>query len=181
MGHLAKNEKRDSLVIGPGKAITLAPDDPWAWQGDFRYATVARVLHWAGIEPAEFGNNGMTFSLGEVIHQYPGVRALGANQRYQVESAIYAARDIIGLSARMGYGKLSQVIDEPNAFAIDVIQWRSGACESVGNPAYGPAYLDPDTFAGIFFLTLKDALATRKLELPAATLLLSQGAPYLQS
>jgi len=130
---------RSEVVKRPDQALTVPSGEVWAWPGDPRYVVVAKTLHRVGIEPAEFGNNGLTFSLGENVQPEVGAREVGGPRhfygRYQIESAIYEAR-------------------------------------SVGQPAYGPAYTNPRTFAGIFFLTLKDCLAARKLALPTAALLL---------
>ena len=108
---------RSEVVKRPDQALTVPSGEVWAWPGDPRYVVVAQTLHRVGIEPAEFGNNGLTFSLGENVQPEVGAREVGGPRhfygRYQIESAIYEAR-------------------------------------SVGQPAYGPAYTNPRTFAGIF-------------------------------
>jgi hypothetical protein len=112
---------------------------------------VANRLKMAKIHPEPYSNYGLSFTVasGEPMSMRG---AIG----YRIESRIYETRSVVGLSRRAGSFTLSDLLEQPEAFCIDIIHMKGYRSEdSIAMPMWGPVYNDPVKFAATFFFTLQ--------------------------
>lgn len=143
-----------NIELRPPSSLTV-PNDGWKWDGDARYAVVADRLKRARVHPEPYSNYGLAFSLVENMTA-AGFIFMRGSIGYRIESRIYDTRSVVGLSRRAGSFTLSELMEQPEAFCIDIIHMKGYRNEdSIAMPMWGPVYSDPVKFAATFFFTLQ--------------------------